>query len=170
MKHFFSAFIVFLLFSKTVLAQKDSLTTGNDSVILRVEQMPEFPGGQEALYKFISDNILYPKDARENDIKGKVVVQFIVEKDGSVQNVEVVSGVHPLLDEEALRVVKLLPSFKPGMVNGEPVQVRMKLPITFNLESGGMKKKTADDKERKRQLVVTGILFALAVTAILLLR
>ena len=170
MKQFFSAFTVFLLFSGAVLAQKDSLTTGKDSVILRVEQMPEFPGGQEALYKFISDNILYPKDARENDIKGKVVVQFIVEKDGSVQNVEVVSGVHPLLDEEALRIVKLLPSFKPGMVNGEPVRVRMKLPITFNLESGGTKKKEVDGRARKLQLFATAILFALTVTAIILLR
>jgi TonB family protein len=98
-----------------------------------VEQMPEFPGGMEALMKYLQESVKYPKEAFEKGIQGRVLVQFIVEKDGSISEVEVVKKVNEYLDAEAVRVVNAMPKWKPGMQKGKPVRVKFTLPITFRL-------------------------------------
>ena len=99
-----------------------------------VEQMPMFPGGPEALFNYLSENITYPKECEDVCVQGRVVVTFVVEKDGSVTNAEVVKSVYPPLDEEALRVVKGMPKWIPGMMNGEPTRVKYTVPVSFRLE------------------------------------
>ena len=98
-----------------------------------MEQEPQFPGGQTALLKYIADHIKYPTAAQENGIQGRVTVQFVVTKNGSVGQVRVVRGKDPDLDKEAVRVVKSLPKFTPGKMNGHPVNVWYTVPITFKL-------------------------------------
>lgn len=98
-----------------------------------VEQMPEFPGGQEALMKFLSESVKYPKEASKDGVQGRVVVQFVVEKDGSISEVEVVKKVNEHLDAEAVRVVNAMPKWKPGKQKGENVRVMYTLPISFRL-------------------------------------
>lgn len=97
------------------------------------ENMPVFPGGQDALFSFLSKNINYPQLAMEMGVQGMVFVQFVVEKDGSVSNVILTRGRDALLDKEAMRVIKQLPNWKPGLQNGKPVRVRMSLPVNFVL-------------------------------------
>ncbi len=99
-----------------------------------VEEMPEFPGGQESMYKFIAQNMKYPQYAVESNIQGKVYVRFIVEADGRITNVNVVRGVHSSLDNEAIRVVQSMPDWKPGKQNGKPVRVHFTLPLNFSLK------------------------------------
>lgn len=98
-----------------------------------VEQMPQFPGGDAALYEFIGKNLRYPPMAAENNIQGRVVVQFVVTKTGSIGEVKVLRGKDPDLDKEAKRVVKSLPKFIPGKMNGQSVNVWYTLPINFKL-------------------------------------
>src|SRR5215467_11325863 len=98
-----------------------------------VEQMPEFPTGNEHLAEFLAQNIRYPAAAREDGIQGRVWVRFIVLEDGTISNAEVIKPVTGGLDKEALRVVNLMPKWKPGRQNGKPVKVYYKLPITFRL-------------------------------------
>ena len=99
-----------------------------------VEQMPQFPGGEAELMKYISNNIKYPTMAMENNIQGRVVVQFVVTKSGKIGEVKVVRSKDPDLDKEAVRVVKSLPNFIPGKMNGQAVNVWYTLPITFKLQ------------------------------------
>lgn len=99
-----------------------------------LDQAPEFPGGINGLMQFLGENIDYPSECAENEIQGKVLVKFTVFKDGKVGNIEVVQSVHPLLDAEAIRVVSLLPNWKPGELNGIPVNVWYHLPINFKLQ------------------------------------
>jgi protein TonB len=103
-------------------------------VFVIVEEMPEFPGGELALRKWISNNIKYPVIAAENGIQGKVYVQFVVDRDGSVSNARIARGVDPSLDQEALRVVNSLPKWKPGKQRGKPVRVSYTVPINFQLQ------------------------------------
>lgn len=98
-----------------------------------VEDMPEFPGGQQALLKYLSDHIKYPSICRENNIQGRVVLQFIVNKDGSIVDVEVIKPVNPSLDKEAVRVVSTMPKWKAGSQRGKPVRVKYTLPVNFRL-------------------------------------
>ena len=105
-----------------------------EKVFTAVEQMPQFPGGEGELMKFISNNIKYPAMAMENGVQGRVVVQFVVTKDGSVGEVKVIRGKDPDLDKEAVRVVKSLPKFIPGKMNGQAVNVWYTLPINFKLQ------------------------------------
>ncbi len=105
-----------------------------EKVFTAVEQMPQFPGGEGELMKYISQNIKYPAMAMENGVQGRVVVQFVVTKDGSVGEVKVVRGKDPDLDREAVRVVKSLPKFIPGKMNGQAVNVWYTLPINFKLQ------------------------------------
>ena len=95
-----------------------------------VDEMPSFPGGLEELYKWIDNNVQYPAVARENGI-GRVIVKFIVEKDGSLSDSTVIRSVHPIVDREALRLVGQMPKWKPGKRAGIPVRVRYCLPIKF---------------------------------------
>jgi protein TonB len=96
--------------------------------------MPEFPGGQSALMKYLSENIRYPVIAQENGIEGRVICSFVVERDGSITDVQVVRGVDPSLDREAVRVIQSMPKWKPGKQRGKPVRVRFTLPIVFRLQ------------------------------------
>lgn len=100
-----------------------------------VEQMPSFPGGAGELNKWLSSNIHYPPVAEENGIQGRVVVKFVVEPDGSITNASVVKSVDPSLDKEALRVVKAMPKWQPGVQNGQKVRVWFNLPVTFKLQN-----------------------------------
>ena len=105
-----------------------------EKVFTFVEQKPEFPGGDAALYKFIGDNLVYPPMAIENGVQGRVIVQFVVTKTGAIGNVKVVRSVDRDLDNEAIRVCKKLPNFIPGKQNGQPVNVWYTLPVTFKLQ------------------------------------
>ena len=107
----------------------------DDRVFTSVEQMPSFPGGEAELLKYISSQIKYPAMAMENNVQGRVVVQFVVNKDGSVGEVKVARGKDPDLDREAVRVVKTLPRFNPGKMNGKPVRVWYILPVNFKLQA-----------------------------------
>ena len=100
-----------------------------------VEQMPEFPGGSGALFEFLSKNIRYPKVAQDAGQQGRVIVTFVVMKDGSIGNVKVAKGVSPELDEEAVRCVNSMPKWNPGMQNGQAVNVKYTVPIAFRLDS-----------------------------------
>ena len=99
-----------------------------------VEVMPVYPGGMEGLINYLSENISYPKDAKEQKISGRVIITFVIEKDGSVTEVTTVKSVFPSLDEEAVRVVKGMPKWKPGMQKGKVVRVKYTLPISFSLD------------------------------------
>ena len=111
----------------------NSTQPDNDSIYEICQVMPEFPGGEQALMKFVSSNVHYPEEAKDKGIEGRVFVSFVVEKDGSVTEVEVRKGIGKLCDEEAARVVKAMPKWKPGMQDGKPVRVHYNLPFFFKL-------------------------------------
>ena len=99
-----------------------------------VEQMPEFPGGQQELMNFLMKNVKYPKVAQDKGTQGRVILQFVVNKDGSVVEPTVVKSVSPELDQEALRVIKMMPKWQPGKQNGEVVRVKYTIPVSFRLQ------------------------------------
>jgi protein TonB len=105
-----------------------------NKVFTVVEEMPSFPGGDEELLKYIQKNIKYPAIARENNITGRVYITFVVDKDGKVKDAKVLRGIGGGCDEEALRVVRTLPDWKPGRQNGRNVSVQYNLPVNFNLK------------------------------------
>ena len=108
---------------------------GNDDTVYRsVEQMPQFPGGEAALMKYLKSHINYPPKAAKNNIEGNVIVQFVVKKDGSIGEVKVVHSLEKDLDKEAVRVVKSLPKFTPGRHDGQAVSVWYTLPVSFELK------------------------------------
>ena len=106
-----------------------------DVIFRIVEKMPEFPGGTQALFKYLSENVKYPVIAQENGIQGKVFCQFVVNKDGSIVDVEVVrSAGDPSLDKEAVRVIKSMPKWNPGKQSNKPVRVKYTVPVNFKLQ------------------------------------
>lgn len=113
---------------------KEVANDGGNKVFFKAEKMPEYPGGMAALGKFLGEKIDYPAEAKKKGTEGKVFVNFIVEKDGSVTNVKVLKGVSPELDKEALRVISMLPNWTPGEDKGAPVRVAFTLPINFKLQ------------------------------------
>ena len=118
----------------TVSAQKTVVSKKNQKVFDVVEQMPEFPGGMEALFKYMAENMKYPEDAKKQQVEGRVLVQFIVETDGSVSNTEVLKRVFPSLDAEALRVISGMPKWIPGKQNGKVVRVKYTIPVSFRFK------------------------------------
>ncbi|WP_372776721.1 energy transducer TonB [Mangrovibacterium sp.] len=114
--------------------QQEAEEEEESEVFFIVENMPEFPGGELALRKFIANAIKYPVIAQENGIQGKVYVNFVVDKDGTVTQARIARGVDQSLDKEALRVVNTLPRWKPGMQRGKPVKVSYTVPISFVLQ------------------------------------
>lgn len=108
--------------------------TVEDEIFFIVEVMPKFPGGELALRKYVAQNIRYPNAARENDIQGKVYVRFVVNEDGTVGDVTILRGVDPLLDNEAVRVIKTLPVWQPGRQLNKTVKVYYTMPISFKLQ------------------------------------
>lgn len=131
---------------KTIQDRNINDTTGyvpeNDPVapevkepFIVVEEMPEYPGGIPEPMKFISENISYPEDAINNNIQGRVILKFVVNTDGSIDRIQILRGIDPSLDNEAVRVVKTLPRFSPGKQSGVPVPVWFSLPVLFRLEN-----------------------------------
>ncbi|MDE6417311.1 MAG: energy transducer TonB [Duncaniella sp.] len=119
---------------EVIVEEKKPEPVDDNKVFEVVEQKPQFPGGDAALLKYISDNIRYPAAAQENGIQGRVVVRFVVTKSGKVGDVQVMRSKDPDLDREAVRVVKTLPAFVPGKMNGHSVNVWYTLPVTFKLQ------------------------------------
>ncbi len=106
-----------------------------EEIFMVVESMPEFPGGQQALFKYLAENVKYPVIAQENGIQGRVICQFVVNKDGSIVDVQAVrSSGEPSLDKEAIRVIKSMPKWKPGKQRGKPVRVKYTVPVNFRLQ------------------------------------
>ena len=106
-----------------------------DVIFQVVESMPEFPGGQQALFKYLAENVKYPVIAQENGIQGRVICQFVVNKDGSIVDVVAVrSSGEASLDKEAIRVIKSMPKWKPGKQRGKPVRVKYTVPVNFRLQ------------------------------------
>jgi protein TonB len=142
-------FFAIVLFAGTSLAlQAQDLPalpkSENDTsaeIFTVIEINPEFPGGIAKMYEFIGKNIKYPKEAKENNIQGRVVVQFVVVEDGSISDVKVLTDLGYGLGEEAVRVIQMMPNWKPGMQKGKPVKVSYKLPIKFELGNDKPEKK-----------------------------
>jgi protein TonB len=120
--------------SSAPLLPQTILTENGEEVQETLERNPEFPGGEHGLMMFLRENVKYPVKAQENGTQGKPVVSFVVDKDGSVKEVKIAKSVHPLLDAEAIRVVKSMPKWNPALSrDGQPVRVRFSMPITFRL-------------------------------------
>lgn len=111
----------------------------NNGVFQVVEQQPEFPGGMAELMKYLEKNLRYPQICKEQGVQGRVIVQFVVNTDSTITDVNVIKSVNPYLDEEALRVVKAMPKWAPGTQYGKPVRVRFTLPVTFRLPKDTVK-------------------------------
>ena len=120
-----------VLKAKEVIAQEKP---AEEQVFDVVEQMPQFPGGDAALFEYLSTHIKYPAIAEENGVQGRVIVTFVVERDGSITDVKVVKSVDPSLDKEAARVVQGMPKWIPGKQNGAAVRVKYTVPVTFRLQ------------------------------------
>lgn len=105
-----------------------------DKIFVAVEEMPSFPGGEKEMMKFLAKNIKYPEIAAINNIRGRVTVSFVVNKDGKIVDVNVIKGVHSSLDQEAVRVVQSMPAWKPGKQSGKPVRTKYTLPVMFKLQ------------------------------------
>ena len=114
----------------------DIATSEEDTVYQIVEEMPQFPGGENALMDYVAKNVVYPEEAKEKEIQGRVFIGFVVEKDGSIGEVKVLRGIGGGCDEEAVRVIKGMPKWKPGMQKGKPVRVSYMMPINFKLDDG----------------------------------
>jgi protein TonB len=136
-KVFFSALCLLFLMSACTWDKKASAAqNGNEEEAhFKAEEMPEYPGGMSAMMTFISDNIKYPEDAKNAQVEGRVLCTFVIDKSGKVTDVKVVesSGVQSL-DDEAVRVVSLMPDWKPGKDKGELVNVMFTIPIKFSLD------------------------------------
>ena len=124
----------------------DLATSYEDTVYQIVEQMPQYTGGEEAMMKYVAENIKYSQAAKDKNISGRVFVSFVIEKDGSVSNVKVVRGIGGGCDEEAARVIKEMPKWKPGMQKGKPVRVNYMMPIFFKLDDGQPAKSVKKEK------------------------
>lgn len=118
----------------TVSAQKTVVAKKNQKVFDVVEQMPEYPGGQAALFEFISKNVKYPEDAVKKKVEGKVFVTFVVDTDGKITDVSLLRKVFPSLDAEAIRVISAMPNWIPGKQKGQVVRVKYTVPLIFRLK------------------------------------
>lgn len=117
----------------TANAQKTVVSQTNQKVFDTVDQMPEYPGGMQAMIEFLQANMKYPEDAAKQKVEGRVMVQFVVETDGSISDVHVAKQVFPSLDAEAIRVVQAMPKWTPGKEKGKVVRVKYNLPVVFRM-------------------------------------
>ena len=129
----------------------DIATSEEDTVFQIVDEMPQFPGGENAMMKHVSQNIVYPEEAKEKEIQGRVFVSFVIEKDGSVSNVKVLRGIGGGCDEEAVRAISSMPKWKPGKMKGEPVRVNYQIPVMFKLNDP---QKTQGQDRKKNEKTV----------------
>jgi protein TonB len=118
-----------------VVIEDEEEDVNEDQIFIVVESMPEYPGGDAELYKYLADNIRYPELAKEASISGRVFVSFVVEKDGTVTDVKILRGIGGGCDEEAIRLVKGMPKWTPGKQRGKPVRVTYNLSVKFTLIS-----------------------------------
>jgi len=118
----------------TYIEPTDNIVPPEKETFVRVEEMPEYPGGNNALLQYIGRNMKYPQEAIDNNTQGRVFLKFVVTEDGSVGEIVLLKGVDPLLDQEAIRVTGTIPRFKPGKQNGVPVRVWHSLPVLFQLK------------------------------------
>lgn len=118
---------------ESTIVKKQQKSSGEDEIFTVVEDSPSFPGGRDSLLKYIKQNIQYPESALENEIEGTVYVTFVVEKDGSLSNEKVLRGINQVCDEEALRLVRDMPAWQPGLHRGEPMRVQYNMPVKFEL-------------------------------------
>lgn len=167
MKFKFFAIFIFLLVQFNMHSQTDTTSVPymnvdipdvpksilpNDSLAKKervfdvVDEAPEFPGGMQVLYDFLGQNVQYPEIALEKNLQGKVYVEFIINEDGSLSNFEIVKGTYPTLNEEALRLTKIMPNWIPGKFKGEVVKVRYCIPINFTIFEDNSKKKKRKKK------------------------
>ena len=133
MKKFLIMALMALFGLTTVSAQKTVVAKKNQQVFDVVEKMPEYPGGQAALFEYLSTNVKYPADAEKQKIEGRVLVTFIVNTDGSITDIELVRKAFPSLDAEAVRVISGMPKWIPGEQKGQKVRVKYTVPLSFHL-------------------------------------
>ena len=126
--------MILAVVSFTTAGAQNKAEANSGKVYETSEVMPEYPGGVPKLMEFLSANVRYPVEAQRSKIEGRSVIGFVVEGDGAISNVSVTKGSYPLFDDEAIRVVKEMPKWKPGMINGKPVRVKFNLPIYFRLK------------------------------------
>jgi len=119
----------------TVTVRKEKVSEESAQIIDYVEVMPQFPGGDAALARFLKENIVYPEKAADYDIQGRVVLRFVVTPNGSIENIEVLKSLDSLCDSEAIRVIKKMPTWIPGTQNGHPLSVHYTLPVVFKLQN-----------------------------------
>ena len=122
---------MFLIMFFMAFVSVSAYSQSDDEVYIMVEKRAEFPGGQSEMFKYIQDNRQYPDEAKENDVHGKVLVSFIVERDGTLSDVKVMRGIGSGCDEEAVRVITSMPKWKPGEQGGKAVRTSLTLPVTF---------------------------------------
>jgi protein TonB len=134
MKKFIIMALMALFGLTTVSAQKTVVAKKNQQVFDVVEKMPEYPGGQAALFEYLSKNVKYPADAEKKKIEGRVLVTFVVNTDGSITDIEVVRKAFPSLDAEAVRVISGMPKWIPGEQKGQKVRVKYTVPLNFRLK------------------------------------
>lgn len=140
--------IALLTLASTANSQNTNETKSDEEILDFTDVEPQYPGGPDEMALFLQSNIVYPEYAREHNEQGVVYVQFVVNTDGSIVNVVVLKGVSSALDEEAVRVIKLMPNWIPGEQKGKPVRVRYVIPINFMIQNGRVDK---DDKKKKRR-------------------
>ncbi|MFZ4401250.1 MAG: energy transducer TonB [Bacteroidales bacterium] len=149
MKRFRQFMIVMLIITLSGI-NKQLIAQDNENkadVFTIVEKAPEFPGGDKARVKFLIKNLVYPKTARETGIEGTVFISFVVETDGSISHSKVIRGIGGGCDEEAIRVIKLMPKWEPGKQSGKNVRVQFNMPFKFTLSNDKVKEETK--KSRK---------------------
>lgn len=129
-----NALLLSLCFSQNPQATQPIDTPKTETTFHVVEQMPEFPGGSESLMRWLQKNLEYPNAARENNIEGKVIVQFTVDENGHCINFKVVKSPDPILSEAAVATLSRMPKWKPGLQNGKPVKVAFTLPVSYKLQ------------------------------------
>ena len=134
MKKFLIMALMALFGLTTVSAQKTVVAKKNQQVFDVVEKMPEYPGGQAALFEYLSTNVKYPADAEKKKVEGRVLVTFIVNTDGSITDIELVRKAFPSLDAEAVRVISGMPKWIPGEQKGQKVRVKYTVPLPFRLK------------------------------------
>lgn len=147
MKMPFILVLAAILLQQAAHGQSDSTFVDSVAKFSEVEVKPEFPGGEAAFYKYLQENIRYPREALERGVQGKVWIEFVIDKDGGVIDAKVARGVALSLDAEAVRVVSEMPKWKPGYQKGKAIKVKYTMPINFALHNGGIPSKK---KKKKR--------------------
>ncbi|PLW91952.1 MAG: energy transducer TonB [Marinilabiliales bacterium] len=139
----------FLISVKFVCAQTDTIPQDSGKVFTIVDELPSYPGGEEALFEYLAENVRYPQYAKNKGIQGTVFAGFVIEKDGSITNIKILKSIGGGCDEEVIRVIENMPKWTPGKQRGKTVRVQFNLPIKFVLQNGGGKKKKNRKKRNK---------------------